>query len=292
MLWILSALAAPVRVALTFDDLPSQTLAPGQPAVTSADEQLRITDAMLGALAKHSAAASVFVNCGLLADDTVVQRWHDAGHDLANHTATHIRASAVPLDVWKSEVRSCHERLTAIAGRTPRWFRYPYLRRGEHELRVQGAKYLSELGEAVAPVTAATADWRISQLYDEARTPERKDALRKLLVEHVLDSVEAARTQVRERHHLEVPHIVLLHVNQLEADTLDDLLAAMHGAGLEVVPLSDVMKHPFYARADAQPADLSLPWQLRVAPTWKKGEENWFWTAEAGIEQRAAELPP
>lgn len=288
MLWLLSAFAAPVQVALTFDDLPAQTLAPGRPSVERPADQLRITDALLAALAKHHAPATVFVNCGLLADDVLPTRWRDAGMELANHTHTHARASKVGLDAWKDEVRQCHERLASIGPEPPKHFRYPYLRRGEPELRDAGAAYLTDLGEVVAPVTIPTAEWRLAQLYDEAKTDARRAELRAGLVEHVLAGLAEAQRQVRERHGLEVPHVLLLHVNPLEADALDGLLTALEGAGARFVPLSEALADPYYARPDVVTVDASLPHQLRIEPAWQPGEPNWFHDAEAAIDTRYA----
>src|SRR5262245_49837566 len=79
----------PVRVALTFDDLPYQTRGPA-PVVTDPALWARVNAAVLAALAKHRAPAAVFVNCGFLSQkDELVDAWWAAGHAVGNHTAHH-----------------------------------------------------------------------------------------------------------------------------------------------------------------------------------------------------------
>jgi peptidoglycan/xylan/chitin deacetylase (PgdA/CDA1 family)/glyoxylase-like metal-dependent hydrolase (beta-lactamase superfamily II) len=278
---------APLQVALTFDDLPSQTLAPGRPTVDDPDEQRVMSERILATLDAHDASATVFVNCGHLGDqDDTLALWRDAGMEVGNHTHTHVNVNRVDLDEWTEDVTAC-DRLLREAGTEPRYFRYPYLRRGPPEIRDAGAAVLAELGYRIAPVTAATSEWRLAQLYDEADEAQR-EVLVEALVDHMVASLRAAAWQVRTRHDLDVPHITLLHVNALQADGLDAVLDRFAREGIEVVPLDEVMQHPWYASRDVQTLDRSLPWQLRIVPPLGRGEPNWFDDAQQRIEDRFA----
>ncbi|MEZ4237113.1 MAG: polysaccharide deacetylase family protein [Myxococcota bacterium] len=277
--------APELRVALTFDDLPSQTVARGQPSVTDPQAQLRISEAMIAALAAHQVPAAVFVNCGLLGEADVLGLWREAGATIGNHTHTHASAEQVPLEVWGEEVRACHQLLTERTGAPPRWFRYPYLRRGDASTRDATAAVLADLGERPVPVTAATSEWRLAQLYDEAAQTERP-ALVEALVEHMVASLRAAAWQVRVRHGVSVPHIALMHVNALNAEALDAVLTRFEAEGFTFVDLETAMADPYYARPDVQDQRRSLPWQLRIDPPLAPGEPQWFDQAEARIEER------
>lgn len=294
--WFLSTLAFAadppaegVRLALTIDDLPMQTVARGKVGIADPVAQARISDAMLKALSSRAAPATVFVNCGLLDGPELLSRWHRAGFELGNHTSTHARASALELSEWSTDVRSCHEVIAQATGSPPRWFRYPYLRRGDPERRAAGEAALAALGERSVPVTIPSAEWRLAQLYDATDDPARRQALREALVAHVVEGLALARRQVSERHPgLEIPHILLLHVNALEADALGLVLDRLRADGVALIPLAEAMSDPFYARPDVALGDRSLPWQLRVAPAWEPGQPNGFWELEAAVDARFA----
>lgn len=273
-----------LQVALTFDDLPSQTVRRGVPTVDDPGEQRRISEKILAVLAEHEAPAAVFVNCGLLGDSGVLELWRDAGMEVGNHTHTHVRASGVELDAWTEDVRAC-DRVLRGAGIEPRYFRYPYLRRGVASRREAGAAVLDGLGYTVAPVTAATSEWRLAQLYVDAN-PERQQELREALVEHMVASLRAAAWQVRSRHGLEVPHIALLHVNELEAAGLGAAIDRLEHEGMTFVTLSEALAHPYYQRPDVQQGDRSLPWQLRIAPALEPGAATWFDAEYERLEAR------
>jgi hypothetical protein len=75
-------------------------------------------------------------------------------------------------------------------------------------------------------------------------------------------------------------------VNQLNADWLDDALAAFAAADIEVVTLEAAMQHPAYARRDTLAAKTSVSWLLRLPDPPDVPAARWFHEAERDLRRR------
>jgi len=103
-------LAGPPRVALTFDDGPSES-----------------TLAVLGALARHSAKATFFqVGSNVRRLPEIARRVAAEGHEIGNHTETHPAFYKCTPGQVAEEIRRCQESLEHVHGRSPALFRAPY----------------------------------------------------------------------------------------------------------------------------------------------------------------------
>lgn len=112
------------------------------------------------------------------------------------------------------------------------------------------------------PVTIDTDDWRYNADYldaldrgDEAASAEIAEAYLAHLRERTLH-FEALAEEVVGR---EVPHIVLLHMNKINADHLAALLNWYADEGWAFISVEEAMCDPFYAMPDlyAGPRGLS-----------------------------------
>ena len=293
MWWVLAgclhAHEAPTLAALTLDDLPYQTLA-GKPAVDDIRERKVISDAILAALEERSTQAAVFVNCALLAEgEDLPERWGLKGHLVANHTAHHTSIDKA-ID-WQAEIASCDDRLRSVRGYAP-LFRYPYLRQGASaETKARGEEVLASLSLRNAPPTVPTSEWLLAQRYDDATEPAQREAIAELFVDHVVSSIRIAEEESARRLRREIPHVVLLHVNRLEADHIGDLLDRFEQENIRVISLEEALKDEIYSRPDEAISPWALSWLYRVAPALQRGELNRFSALEGRIEQ-LLEGPP
>jgi peptidoglycan/xylan/chitin deacetylase (PgdA/CDA1 family) len=140
-------------VALTFDDLPATR------AADLADAR-DVTARLLAHLRGHRIPSIGFVNEAKLdvpgeegARRALLEAWLDAGHDLGNHTYSHVRLYDTPLAAYQADVLR-GERVTralmAGRGRRPRYFRHPTLNTGP-DLPTKRAfeRFLADHGYAV-----------------------------------------------------------------------------------------------------------------------------------------------
>jgi len=276
------------RIALTFDDLPYQGGQGGRAIEPDPASWQLTTQLMLDALSAAQAPAMVFVNCGALDDDDkLVSQWRDAGHTIGNHTAHHLSAADGDLDHWMSGVRQCDGLWSPGSGLT-RWFRFPYLRRGETVERrdaVLGA--LKSAGYTTVPATADSLDWLFEFYRRQLISVEASEDIHKRIVQryvqHVTEAVvEASRVSV-EKLGRDIPHIALFHVNDITAQALPEILRNLQRNGVEFIDLAQAMSDPVYAEADAWVGPYSRMWLGRTAPTQRPDGSSWYRASEASV---------
>lgn len=233
-----------------------------------------VTRRILEALDRASAPAAGFANasrsCGEPFDelrDPVLEAWLDAGHEIGNHTWSHPDLERTPLATYLEDVgkgAAPLDSLLRVRGRRLVWFRHPFLHAGDTPAKKQGlASYLEENGWRVAPVTVDNQEWVYAYVYHAAL--ERGDsALANRTADAYLDHIDDAFAyfEARSREVLgrEIPQVLLLHANRLNADQLDTLLARLRARGYRFVNLEDALGDAAYAVGD--------PYLGRGGPSW------------------------
>jgi peptidoglycan/xylan/chitin deacetylase (PgdA/CDA1 family) len=294
--------AAPQRaVALTFDDLPMTAV----DGACDAEVAREVTREILDALAREEAPATGFVNasrtCGQPVDalrDPVLEAWLDAGHDLGNHTWSHPDIVRIPLEAYLEDVRmgaAPVDSLLRRRGSRLAWFRHPFLHAGDTPAKKAGlARYLDDNRWRVAPVTVDNQEWVYAYVYHVALA--RGDApLAARVAEAYIDHLDAAfaHFEVRSRAVLgrEVPQVLLLHANRLNADHLGMLLDRIRARGYVFQRLEQVMKDPAYAREDRYLGRRGPSWIERWAAQGgeaPQGPREHPWVAELYDRLRSA----
>ncbi|HEY2027735.1 MAG TPA: polysaccharide deacetylase family protein [Myxococcales bacterium] len=258
MLPLLLALACahPTPLAFTFDDGPKleQT-----PLLTPAARN----QALLGALAKHHVVAGLFVTSGNGANHpeglALVRAWGEAGHLVGNHTVTHpdLNDKKVSLEAYEQELLDCDAVIRKSKG-YGKYFRFTYLREGNTpEKRDAMRAFLQKLGYRNAYVTLDTSDWRLNQALVEALRKDAKADLarfRKVYVGHLLQRAGAYRELSQKLFGRQVPQVILLHHNLIEALFLDDGVTALEDDCWEPTDPRIVYEDEIYRLHPGRPA--------------------------------------
>lgn len=285
------------RVHLTFDDAPWMA-EPGQ-AAPSADRVMEVNEAIVNTLGARGVAASVFFNCDRLQrGETSIELWADSGAVVGNHTSSHANLADTPLDEWIADVDRCHEILRARLPHAPRWFRYPYLSQGDSEgLRDAAQQRLAAMGYANAHVTVATTEWLLAYAYREAKR-RGDEALQAEIVEayrdHLVEAIEQGRTLAVTEVGRPTAQVALLHVNELAADHLGDVLDGLEARGWSLVGLQEALDDPVFERPDHYAGRGGLSWLARIHPTARPRPPYWFGEEEQRLMKRYGDLfkPP
>ena len=257
-------------VALTFDDLPQLSYH----ASTAYAEAT--TRELLAGLKRHHLPATGFVNESKLEGPDKPRRialltaWLDAGMDLGNHSYSHGSLTTMPVADYIADVargETVTRALLAARGRTPRWYRYPYLETGPTpQIRQTFEAWLTAHGYRPAPVTMENADWMFALVYDNA------------ILHH--DAAEAARIQASYLAYTAavVPwyreaglqllgrrpaFVFLLHATRLNADSIEQLAAILTANDLHGVTLDQAMSDPAYSLVDTYAGPDGLEWLTR-----------------------------
>lgn len=156
---------------VTVDDLPI-----GGSGHDAPDERARITRGLLEALARHGIKAVALVTWGNVhseADLGLLDSWLKAGHELGNHTDRHLSYTSTPIPAYLADVEGARARLAAFLearGRTLRFFRFPFLREGDTDEKLDAMRaWLERTGQRNLPVTIDDQDWSFDKPWSEAR---------------------------------------------------------------------------------------------------------------------------
>jgi peptidoglycan/xylan/chitin deacetylase (PgdA/CDA1 family) len=236
------------EVAITIDDLPRGG---GDPGTDRADT-LRMTTKLLEPFQTGHIPVIGFVNecrhSEVLGEALAL--WIAAGAELGNHTCSHADLNSTPVEAYKSDILNGEKVTTEIVGRRPRYFRHPLLHAGkEGAAKSAIASFLIEQGYIIAPVTFDNSDYMFAKVYatalaksDSALASRVRDTYLSYM-ESIYEFFEKRSVEVTGH---EIRQTLLIHANQLNADTMPQLLAMMKRRGYSIVTLDRALEDPAY----------------------------------------------
>ncbi len=262
-------------VAITLDDLP----------VGGATDPARwpeVTRGLLDALTARRVPAVGFVNeiklhVGLRLDTArvaLLRDWLEAGQELGNHTFAHLSAHRVDLHTYTAQIlrgERVTRRLVTERGRPLRYFRHPQLRTGTTlAYRAGVERFLAEHGYQVAPVTVDNEEWVYAAAFARSRDAGDTALTRRVVADYLrhLDAAFAYSEQLsRTVFGREIPLVLLLHANELNAAHLGSVLDRLAARGYRFAPLPEVLADTAYRSADTYVGPTGPSWLIRWAET-------------------------
>ena len=213
-------------VAFTFDDGPRLA---GTPLMSPQQRN----QALLDALAAHHVQAALFVTCGNGANQpagyALAQAWGQAGHAVGNHTMTHpdLNSPKLSLAQYQQEISDC-DRITSTLPGYQKWFRFTFLREGNTPEKRDGMRaFLQQTGYRNAYVSLDTSDWRLDEKLNEVlRASPQADleAIKQAYLAHLRQRATAYRDLSRQLEGRDIPQVILMHHNLINALWLKDAI--------------------------------------------------------------------
>jgi peptidoglycan/xylan/chitin deacetylase (PgdA/CDA1 family) len=263
------------RVAVTIDDLPGP---PGSVIGGDLAAFQAMTSKLLAALKATRTPAVGFVNEGKLAPQgereaarvALLEAWLEAGMDLGNHTYSHRSLNRTRLaDFEKDTVRGeeTTEGLLEARGRKLRYFRHPFLHTGRSlEVKRGLEAFLLERGYAIAPVTHDNGEWIFAAAYAKAGNAGEA-ASQKRVTEAYVSYMDAKfdyfERSSRALFGREIPQILLIHANSLNADAYPELARMMQARGYRFIPLAEALEDPAFRSRDTFTGASGISWLHR-----------------------------
>ena len=189
-------------VAITFD------------AAWGADD----TDVLIEILAEHDCLATFFI-CGYWVTKypDAVKKFHEAGHDIANHGDTHAHVASLNFDQNVEEIAAAHTRVQGLIGVEMDLYRPPY------------GEYNNTVLDAAKHLNYHTIQWDVDSLDWKRPTPDA-------MVERVLNHKD-----------LQNGSILLFHNDIPETPiALRKILAGLKNQGYSFVPVSQLIHRGEY----------------------------------------------
>jgi len=281
----LLALVAPVRaqttprtMAVTVDDLPYVRMSDAAylPSARTA------TAKILSTLKKHKAPAVGFVNEFQLdfgndreARIALLRDWVNSGMTLGNHTYSHHDFNQLTVAQFEEQIEKgdvVTRQLMQSRRPYQLYFRHPMTHTGDTlEKKEAIEKFLAARRYKITPHTIENSDFIFNVGY--AQAVQKGDmALAKRLRDAYLELTMAA-TEFAEKispqlFGREIPQILLIHSNDINADCLDEILQRFEERGYKFVTLDKVMSDPAYETKDTYVNKFGPTWFFR----WSKSK--------------------
>jgi peptidoglycan/xylan/chitin deacetylase (PgdA/CDA1 family) len=265
------------KIVVTIDDLPGGGFANGYDEAELKGMTLKI----LQAIRKHKIPALAVVNEGKLYRQGVLDEsrakllrlWLDAGVELGNHTYSHRDINDTPLADYEADVirgEKITRSLLGERGMRLRYFRHPFLHAGlDLNTKREFEKFLKARGYTVAPVTIDDDDYIFADVYARALQKNDRETLKRVAetyVPYMEKEFEFYEKMSRDLLGYELPQVLLIHANMLNADFLDQLAQMMKRRGYIFVSLAEALKD----RAYAQPDDYAGRWGISWLERWAR----------------------
>jgi len=267
-------------VAITFDDLPAAgAMNPDEDrALTTADIR-NINTSILATLRAHRAPAIGFVNergISAYADAAerrqILAQWIDAGMDLGNHTYSHADFNGLSFEQFRTEVERGEASIAPLlrkGGKRLSYFRFPMNHTGDTaEKRDAAARYLAGRRYQIATCTIDTEDFAFERAFRLMLAKGDTRAARALRTEYLqytateIDYYAALHTQLFGR---ETAHVLILHVNRINAEVLDGVLKLFEDRGYRFVTLAEAQGDVAFRTADTLVTKFGPMWGYRWA---------------------------
>ena len=257
------------QVSLTFDDLP----ATGS-TLCDAESIREITAKLPRVLDERGVPAMGLVTPGRrCATDALLEetlgRWQQIGAIIGNHSATHPDLNTTSLDRYISDIARGQALIDSAVKTSERWFRPPLLHSGNVAAKKEGLEaYLSASGYRLAPVTIDNQEYVYAAVYTAARA-RGDESLAARVVDAYLQHLEAS-TAFYERLSMdvfgrEIPQVMLLHANLLNAEHVGRVIAMLQDRGYAFVSIQEALADSAYARDDEYVGPRGLSWLQRWA---------------------------
>jgi peptidoglycan/xylan/chitin deacetylase (PgdA/CDA1 family) len=243
-------------VAFTFDDGPRLA---GTPLLTPQQRN----GALLDTLARHRVQAALFVTAGNGANRpegyALAKASGQAGHAVGNHTMTHpdLHSAALSVEQYQQEILDCDAIIRTLPG-YQKWFRYTFLREGNTpEKRDAMRGFLQQQGYRNAYVSLDTSDWRFDDKLNEVLTKNPRadiEPIRQQYLAHVRQRALAYRGLSQQLQGRDIPQVILLHHNLVNALWLNDVINQFKAMGWTIVTPAAAFADPVYQLAPERAA--------------------------------------
>lgn len=258
----LSSLTQARDIALSFDD----GLNPQQnPRATVINQQI------LKQLDEHKIKSIVFpslIKIGDYQGKQLIENWGNEGHIIGNHSALHqnLNKENISAQAYIQSITDTDTVLNTLPN-YQRIYRYPFLKEGNTvEKRDTVYQWLYQNHYKIGGVSIDASDWFYNRKYlDYAKQDdtEKLQRLKQAYIGHLLDRAEYYDQLAVQTLQRSPKHVLLLHINQINAAFLTDVIVAFKQTEWTFVSAEQAFQDPIYMQQSQNiPAGESVIWSI------------------------------
>jgi peptidoglycan/xylan/chitin deacetylase (PgdA/CDA1 family) len=180
----------------------------------------------------------------------ILKMYQENGHLIGNHTHSHLKLEGNKLNSFITEIETA-DKLLRHFGADRRYFRFPYLNRGETHKKNKGIlDYLNNKKYIDAYVTVDNFDWYMDHLFRQRVRKDKKLNLKKyknLYIKVLWDSIQFYDNLAKNVLNRSPKHVLLLHENDLSSLFIGDLVMFLKTKGWTIVSPENSYKDPISA---------------------------------------------
>ncbi|WP_025886425.1 polysaccharide deacetylase family protein [Asaia prunellae] len=269
--------AQPVHlVAVTFDDLPYVMSDKASRSDNQKDAQ-PANRAILAALRHDAVPVTAFVNedkvraLGSLGTKILTQ-WNQGTLTLANHAAHHVDSNMLTPAQFENEIKEGERSIGPLAhkaGRKLEFFRFPFNHVGDTEPKRKAlSEIVRRLGYRQAATTIDVEDYLFNDAYEcahAAGNPVDEQRILQAYIDYARIEIPCYQKLDEKIMGYDVPAVMLLHSNRLNAVALPQILALFREQHYRFVTLTQAQSDPAFKREPAIATRFGPMWGYRWA---------------------------
>jgi len=205
----------------------------------------------------------------------LLREWVDSGMTLGNHTYSHPDFNSLTVEQFEEEITKgdvVTRQLMRSRQSYQLYFRHPMTHTGDTQEKKEAIeKFLATRGYKVTPHTIENSDFIFTVPYAGALQKNDEALAKRVRDEYVaftLAATEFAEKISPKVFGREIPQLFLIHVNDINAECLDELLKNFEARGYTFVTLDAVMSDPAYQTKDTYVSKFGPTWLFR----WMKSK--------------------
>lgn len=266
------------QVSITFDDLPAAL-----PKI-SLKHTIDVNKRLVAKVNAEQVPAIGFVNESMIdvfgeVEERVdiLRMWRDHGLELGNHTYSHEDYNSLPFNKFEEELLKGEiytKKVLQEKQKKIKYFRPPFLNMGSTpDTRKKLENLLKDNGYEIAPATVTNSDFIFNLIYLKAKIEGDTALMHTIGNSYIgftsqrLDYYESVAAKIFRK---DIPQIFLCHVNELNADYIDNILILFRSRGYEFISLDAALANPVFHQNDSYTGKDGVSWLLRWIPENQK----------------------
>ncbi|ESK54612.1 polysaccharide deacetylase family protein [Acinetobacter tjernbergiae] len=261
-LFLMTSMSHAKQLALSFDDGVNPDLNV---------QAVAINQKILEQLKQHQLKSMIYpsvIKIGDYAGLQLVAAWGKQGHRIGNHSELHLNLNKenISSQQYIEGIQRAEQVFQPLYGWVAR-YRYPFLKEGNTaEKRDTVAQYLNQQGYQSGAVSIDASDWFYNLKYLSYQKQAQTDYMEKLkqaYITHLLDRAAYYDQLAVQTIGYAPKHVLLLHVNAINAAFLNDVIDAFQKQGWQFINSELAYTDPLYHQhATILPAGESIIWSL------------------------------